>query len=408
MLEAEAPCAAGSRGSAFEQRRTLMPQRPAYIIAARRTALGRIGGLHRARRVQDLAAPVIEACLKDCGLSPARIERLIVGNASETGNPARLIGLTAGLAEQVPAFTLDMQCAAGLAAIVDAARLVAAGEADAVIAGGAEALSMAPWQIAKPRALHQTPRIAGFSSAAEEADDGHALEADEAMAVNLKISRNQQDDFALRSHLKAGVAVDARRLVKEIVALKPTAEEARDQSAVEPDLQDLQEAPPLFGDGSLTAYNTAALHDGAAFAVIVSDAVWTELGKPPALRLVASAMTGIAAREVTEAPMVAMRRLLTRAGPRQIGDIGVVELSESSAVQAIAFRNALGLADDTLNPDGGAIVRGHPLGAAGAVLVARLFTRMARAPMVDRAKFGAAVLGARGGLGMAALFEGVA
>ena len=252
MLEAEAPCAAGSRGSAFEQRRTLMPQRPAYIIAARRTALGRIGGLHRARRVQDLAAPVIEACLKDCGLSPARIERLIVGNASETGNPARLIGLTAGLAEQVPAFTLDMQCAAGLAAIVDAARLVAAGEADAVIAGGAEALSMAPWQIAKPRALHQTPRIAGFSSAAEEADDGHALEADEAMAVNLKISRNQQDDFALRSHLKAGVAVDGRRFVKEIVALKPTAEEARDQSAVEPDLQDLQEAPPLFGDGSLT------------------------------------------------------------------------------------------------------------------------------------------------------------
>jgi acetyl-CoA C-acetyltransferase len=383
-----------------------MALRAALLVAARRTALGRIGGLHRSRRVQDLAAPVITACLKDAGLSPARVDRLLVGNASETGNPARLIAMMAGLPESVPATTIDQQCASGLAAIVDAARLVAAGEAEIVVAGGAEAISMAPWQVAKPRALHQLPRFAGPAPLDGETAEADALlEAEEALARRLRISRHQQDDYALRAHMRAGLAAEARRFLKEIVPLRSTAEEGRDQSATEPDLQELQELPPLLGDGALTAGNTSALHDGSAFAVVVSEALWAELGKPAALRLVTSVATGVAAREAPEAPVIAMQRLLARVPGRDAAGLGVVELSESSAAQAIAVRNALGLADDQLSPDGGAVVRGHPFGAAGAVLVARLFSRMVRLPQAERAQTGVAVLGARGGIGAAALFE---
>ena len=385
-----------------------MAVRSAFLVAARRTALGRIGGLHRNRRVQDLAGPVIAEALKDVGLSPAQVDRLIVGNASETGNPARLVALTSGLPDGVPALTVDQQCASGLAAILDAIRCVATGEAEVIVAGGAEAISMAPWQVAKPRALHQTPRFVALSAGNEDsADAALGLEADEHLGRRLKLSRQQQDDFALRSHLKAAIARDARRFLKEIVPLKATADEGRDQSATEPELQDLQEAPPLLGEGTLTSANTSALHDGAAFAVIVSEAMWTSLGRPPALRLVASAMSGVAPRETAESPMVALRRLVVRAPGLVIGQVGVIELSETSAIQAIAVRNALGLADEALNPDGGAVVRGHPLGAASAVLVARLFTRMARVPATERSKQGIAVLGARGGIGIAALFEAV-
>ena len=383
-----------------------MPPGSAYIVAARRTALGRIGGLHRTRRAADLAAPVIAACLKDCGVSPARIGRLIVGNASETGNPARLVGLSSGLPDQMLAETIDLQCASGLGAIVQASRVIAAGDADAVIAGGVEALSMAPWLVARPGALHQTPRFVSPATTADQGSDGTSgLEADEALAARLKISRQQQDDFALRAHLKAGLAADTRLLPREIVAIKATAEESRDQSAVEPDIDELQTMPPILGEGTLTSGNTSAPHDGAAFAVLVSEAMWTELGKPPAMRLVTAVAHGMALREVAEAPIVALRRLLARTEGLAASDIAAVETSETSAAQAIGLRNAFNLSDDVLNWDGGAIARGHPLGAAGAVLVARLFTRMVRNPAVDRPRKGVAVLGARGGLAMAALFE---
>jgi acetyl-CoA C-acetyltransferase len=266
---------------------------------------------------------------------------------------------------------------------------------------------MAPWLIAKPSALHQTPRFVSAAALAEPGSDSAAgLEADEALAVRLRISRQQQDDFALRAHLKAGLAADTRLLSREIVAIKATAEESRDQSAAEPNLDDLQQMPALLGEGTLSAGNTSAPHDGAAFAVLVAEALWLELGKPPALRLVTSVAHGMALREVAEAPIVALRRLLARAEGLSASDIGAVETNETSAAQAISLRNAFNLSDDVLNWDGGAIARGHPLGAAGAVLVARLFTRMVRNPAADRPRKGAAVLGARGGLAMAALFEG--
>jgi acetyl-CoA C-acetyltransferase len=176
---------------------------------------------------------------------------------------------------------------------------------------------------------------------------------------------------------------------------------------VEPDFKDLaQLAPFQQPDGTLTPGNSSALHDGAALTVVVSERVWTTLGKPRALRLVAQAARGMAPDEEASAPIEAMKKLHERLNGFKRSDIGVIEMSETSAAQAIALVQSLELDEDLLNPDGGAVARGHPLGAAGAVLVARLFTRMARGE-AKGPRLGVATLGTLGGMGLAALFEAV-
>lgn len=381
--------------------------RPGYIIAARRTAIGRIGGLHRQRRVEDLTAPVISEVLKDAGLPASRVERFILGNTSAGGNPARLVALTAGLPETMAATTIDQQCASGLEAILSGLRLIGTGEAEIVLAGGAEAVSMAPWRIAKPRNVHQTPRFVDIGDGASGGEDGDVQTAEigEALAKTYAISRQQQDDFALRSHLKASLARDGKRFLKEIVALKAVAEETRDQSPGEPEASDFQDTPPIAANGTLTSANTSAPHEGAAIVLAVSEAVWLELGKPPALKLAGSASLGTAPAHYGEAAIAALRRLAERTPGLELASIPLLEMSETSAAEALALGKAFGLADEVLNPDGGAIARGHSLGAASAVLVVRLFTRMARANASERPKTGVAVLSALGGQGIAALFE---
>jgi len=386
-----------------------MPSVPAYIVAARRTAIGRVGGLHKSRRIEELCAPVVAAALGDCSVEPARIEEIIIGNATQGGNPARLIALAAGLPESISASTVDRQCGSSLDAILTAIRMVAAGEVEIVIAGGAETISMAPWRIAKPRSVYQLPHFMRLDpGAGEEYEEPPLIEASEALSSKLGISRAQQDAYALRSHLKAGAARNARKFVGEIVPLRANAEESRDQSAVEPDLKDFaQLAPFLPPDGTLTPGNTSSMHDGAAIAVIVSERRWSELGKPRALRLVTSTVHGVAPENEAAAPIEAMKKLNGRMNGFKPADIGVIEMSESSAAQAIALAQHLDIDEDLINLDGGAIARGHPFGAAGAVLVARLFTRMARSQDENTPKLGAVTLGVIGGMGLAAVFEAV-
>lgn len=380
-----------------------------YIIAARRSALGRIGGLHRNRRIAELAAPVALAALADAGINPAEVDELIVGNASEGGNPARLISLAAALPEAVSSHSIDRQCASGLDAIVAAVRLVQGGEADVVVAGGAESLSTAPWRVAKPRSLYQLPQFLRVEPSGGDAADAAApFEVSELLPRRLGISRARQDAVALRSHLKAEAARGARRFVGEIVPLRANAEEARDQSAVEPALDALEDMMPFAPpDGTLTPGNTSSLHDGAAFVVVVSETVWRARGKPGALKLKSAAALGVAPGNDGEAPIEAMRKLYRRLNGFSHEDIGVFELSESSAAQEIALAELLGVDPAKINPDGGAVARGHPLGAAGAVLVVRLFSSLVRAPQPKAGRYGAATLGAIGGLGLAALFEAV-
>ena len=193
----------------------------AYIVAARRTALGRPGGLHRCRRVETLAAPVLLAALADAGLDAEAVDQIILGNTTAGGNPARIVGLAAGLRDSVPALTVDRQCASGLDAILLAMRAVALGEANVVVAGGAESLSTAPWRVARPRSLFQTPRFMALEP--EDAGNGeapHSVAASEELARRLGIGRDRQDSYTLQSHLRAEQAMSERRFVGEIVPLR--------------------------------------------------------------------------------------------------------------------------------------------------------------------------------------------
>lgn len=382
---------------------------PAYIIAARRSALGRVGGLHRNRRLEDLAAPIMAAALGDARVEPARVDELILGNATAGGNPARLLALAAGLPESVGAMTVDRQCGSGLDAVILAVRAVALGAASVVVAGGAESVSTAPWRVARPRSMHQLPHFIGFEPiVGDDAGEPQMFAASENLAARFGISRVAQDIYAAKSHMRAIRARETRRFVGEIVPLRSNVDEARDQSVVEVGPDELAEASPFAPpSGTLTPANTSHLHDGAAFVVVVSQAVWKELGGPPGLLLRADAAQGVVPAEEATAPIVATQKLYHRLNGFDRSGVGAVELSESSAAQAIAVAHSLDLDDDVMNVDGGAIARGHPLGASGAVLVSRLFTRMVRGGGKAQPTCGLAVQGTIGGVGMAALFERV-
>ena len=380
---------------------------PAYIIAARRTALGRPGGLHKSRRIESLTSPVVLAALEDAGLEPGAVDEIIFGNTTAGGNPARIIGLAAGLGEGVPALTVDRQCASGLDAILLGARAVALGEARVVVAGGGESLSTAPWRVARPKSLFQTPRFLGL-----EPEDGaaapHSVTASETLARRLGIGRERQDAYALQSHLKAERAAAERRFVREIVPLRMAAGEARDESAEVESLQDLAELVPIVPpDGTHTHGNISAPQEGAAIAVIVAQEVWAALGRPHAMRLAGGVTQGVGASEEARAPVAALEKLMRTNSGFSRDKLALVEMSETSAAQALAVRDAFDLADEELSPDGGALVRGYPLGAASAVSLVRLFTRMVRSPKAGQRPYGAVTQGAIGGLGVAALFEAV-
>jgi acetyl-CoA C-acetyltransferase len=380
---------------------------PAYIVAARRTALGRPGGLHKSRRIESLTSPVVLAALEDAGLEPGAVDEIIFGNTTAGGNPARIIGLAAGLGEGVPALTVDRQCASGLDAILLGARAVALSEARVVVAGGGESLSTAPWRVARPKSLFQTPRFLGL-----EPEDGaaapHSVTASETLARRLGIGRERQDAYALQSHLKAERAAGERRFVREIVPLRMAAGEARDESAEVESLQDLAELVPIVPpDGTHTHGNISAPQEGAAIAVIVAQEVWAALGRPHAMRLAGGVTQGVGASEEARAPVAALEKLMRTNSGFSRDKLALVEMSETSAAQALAVRDAFDLADEELSPDGGALVRGYPLGAASAVSLVRLFTRMVRSPEAGQRPYGAVTQGAIGGLGVAALFEAV-
>lgn len=352
--------------------------------------------------------PVLLAALADARLTPQQVDEVVIGCASAGGNPARLVALAAGLSERTPAATIDRQCASGLDSIVNATRLVMAGEADVVVAGGAESLSTAPWRVAKPRSLHQVPRFIELTTDAD-AGEPRLIEAAEAVAQRFQISRERQDAFTAETRRCAVDAHDRGRFTREIVPIKTAVAEARDESLDSgTDPEELAGLPPyLEPDGTVTSGNAGAMHDGAAIVVIVSERAYTALGRPPALKLIASAATGVGPGLEATAPIDATQKLYARLNGNRPSDISVFELSETSAAQAIAFRDSLGIGAGRLNPDGGALARGHPYGASGAVVVVRLFTHLARDRKSEAAGCGVAATSALGGQGVAALFGAV-
>jgi acetyl-CoA C-acetyltransferase len=400
--------------------------REAFVIAARRSPIGRVGGVLRHLRAESLAAPVIRAVLADAGLAPTDVDEVVLGNAwGPGGNPARVAALAAGLDAGVPGLTVDRQCASGLEAVNLAARLVRDGGADICLAGGVESVSTAPWRIDRPPTLYQTPTFSDRARfAPDTVGDPDMGPAADALARAHGVSRDRQDRFALDSHRKAIAAVRAGRFAGEIVPLPASNRAAAsppphggwdepitaDQSPRERlTLRSLSRFPPVFGPGgTVTAGNASPINDGAAVAAIVSAAVLRRLGDPPALRVVDGVAAGVEPAMPGAGPVAATRCLLARPGHLQLRDVDLVEFTEAFAGQTLACLDALGITEERVNLGGGAIALGHPWGASGAVLVARLFTEMVRAPWPGSAPcHGLATVAGAGGVGVATLFERV-
>lgn len=393
-----------------------MSDREAIVVAARRTPIGRAGGMFRNQPVESLAAPVIRAVLADAGIAAGDVDEVILGNAAGPGgNPARVSALAAGLPVEVPGVTVDRQCGSGLEAIVLAARLIEAGAAEVVVAGGTESASTAPWRLERPQSPTGVPRAyARARFAPASIGDPEMGVAAETVAREAGIGRERQDAYALNSHRKAVAAEAAGRFAAEIVPLTVgdrAAPLARDECP-RPDtsLAKLAALPPAFvAGGTVTAGNCCPVNDGAAAVVLVSAKRFEAAGMMRGLRLVNAATAGCDPNRLGLGPVPAVRRLLAcaRLG---IDAINRVEFNEAFAAQVLACLDALSIPERKVCVDGGAIALGHPFGASGAILVVRLFSQLVREAGDLRAppRTGLATLGIGGGMGIAALFERVA
>lgn len=367
----------------------------AYIIAARRTAVAPRNGAFRHRELADLGAPVMHALLQDTGLGGGDVDDIILGNALYAGgNPARVIALAAGLPLSTPALTIDTQCCAGLDAILLAAARIRAGEAHAIIAGGVESYSRSPLRMRRPQADGEPPIAYSRPPFSPWPDrDPDLIESAAALAQARGITRTAQERFATESHAK----VLRANLQDEIVAVDGLEVDAFARNLNEKVCARL---PRVAGDAlhGLTVTTIAVEADAAAMVLVVSGSVLGRLAKQHALRLCLGRRVGCDPAEPALGAQAAARAVLRDAKRAP----GVVELMESFAPQAMAAIADLGLDPVNVNRGGGALSRGHPIGASGAILAVRLFHEMKGEPA---GAVGLAAIAAAGGLGSAALFE---
>ncbi|KAA5601718.1 thiolase family protein [Blastochloris sulfoviridis] len=371
----------------------------AVIVAARRTAVAPRGGAFARIEPHDLASRVIEEVLADAGLAPDAVEDVILGNALYGGgNPARRAALAAGIRETVPALTVDSQCCAGLDAILLAAERINAGAADVIVAGGVESFSRAPIRQRRPREPGEAPLAYDrppFTPWPER--DPDMIPAAAVLAAELGISRAAQEAFAVESHLKGrgGSATG------EIVAVEGLARDAFTRALTPAIAARLKS---LAGEGAhaVTAATVAVEADAAAVVLVVSERRLEGLGAPGRpLRILAGARRGGDPTRPGLAPIEAAKAALERAG-HAAGGLAAAEIMEAFAVQAMACIDGIGLDRACVNRSGGALSRGHPIGASGAILMVRLWHELQREA---GGSAGLAAIAAAGGLGSALVGE---
>ncbi|MGJ3248364.1 MAG: thiolase family protein [Elainellaceae cyanobacterium] len=389
-----------------------MPSPHAIIIAARRTPIGRVGGSLKSLPVEALMAPVLNALVQDADIDPHQVNEVILGNAvGPGGNPARLALLTAGFPVTVAGVTVDRQCGSGLEAINLAARLIQAGAGDIYIAGGVESVSTAPWRIDKPRSLYELPQFTHRARFAPEAiGDPDMGVAAETVAQTYHISRDRQDEYAVRSHQHALASIYTGRFHDEIVPIHLSAMTVVDtDECPRPNLtvQRLGKLPPAFqADGTVTVGNACPINDGAAAVLMVSDRLFRSMKVRSGLRVVDAVAAGVDPTILGMGPVAAIRKLLNRHPHLKLNEIERIEFNEAFAAQVLACLDCLDISHDIVNVGGGAIALGHPYGASGAILVTRLFTELVRRHHANgSAQRGLATLGIGGGLGLATLFD---
>ncbi|GAA2840772.1 thiolase family protein [Kitasatospora paracochleata] len=369
--------------------------RPVYFAAARRTPIGKLRGALSTVRPDDLSAAVLRGLLDEVPqLDPARIDDVYWGAANQAGednrNLARMAVLLAGLPESVPGATLNRLCASGLEAVTTAARAIGSGEADVVVAGGCESMSRAPFVLprpdeALPHRIETFDTRLGWRLTNLRMKDLHGVlsmgETAEQVAERYGVSREDQDAFALRSHQRAAAArkdghFDAELLpVERPDGITVTADECIREDTT---LEKLARLKPVFkAGGTVTAGNASPMNDGAAALLLVSEEALRDLELEPLGRYVAGASAGVHPDVMGIGPVPATRKVLARAG-WQVGDVEEAEFNEAFAAQALASVRELGFDPELVNPTGGAIALGHPLGGSGARILTTLLHRMRR------------------------------
>jgi 3-oxoadipyl-CoA thiolase len=413
----------------------------AWIVGAVRTPIGKHGGALSAVRPDDLGATVLEALMERSGVPPSEVEDVYMGCANQAGEDnrdvARMSLLLAGFPESVAGATVNRLCGSGLEAVASAARAIMLGEADVYVGGGVESMSRAPWAVPKPERAFPTgpskmydtslgwrmvnPKMEEMGhtdslgmTAENLAEERFRVTAEEQkpeeLAGEYDVSREAQDRFALSSHQKAVRAMDEKRFREEIVPV--TVKTRKGETIVEADegprrdttLEKLAKLRSAFKEGgSVTAGNSSSLNDGAAAVLVVSREYAESHGLEPLAKVRSIGVAGVPPRVMGIGPVPATRKALDRAGI-SLDDVGLVELNEAFAAQVLACLHEWGMDpdDERLNPNGGAIALGHPLGASGARILTTLVHEMRRRPDVE---FGLATMCIGVGQGIAMVVE---
>ena len=402
-----------------------MPE--AVIVGAVRTPVGRHNGVLRDVRPDDLAALAVGEVVRRCGIDPGLVEEVYLGCANQAGednrNVARMAVLLAGFPVSVAGVTFNRLCSSSLAAVNAAARAIKVGEGDVFVAGGVESMTRAPYAIPKnldESMSHQTAwdTTLGWRFPNPRIKERYGTESMGETAENLRetagdVTRADQDRFALESHRRAVAAAESGRFAEEIVPVPVPQRKgepvlvARDEHP-RPDtsFEALSRLRPAFREGgTVTAGNSSGINDGAAAVLLMSDGKARELGLRPLVRIVASAAAGVEPRTMGIGPIPATRKALDRAR-LSVEDLGLIELNEAFAIQALLVMRELGFRHEITNVNGGAIALGHPLGCSGARIMCTLVHEMRRrAPNEKRPFYGLATLCAGVGQGEATVVE---
>ncbi|MET0927820.1 MAG: thiolase family protein [Solirubrobacterales bacterium] len=395
----------------------------ALIVDAVRTPMGRYRGALAGVRPDDLAARAISAAVERTQIDPAEVEDVFWGAANQAGEDnrdvARMASLLAGLPVEVPGVTVNRLCASGLEAANQAGRALRLGEGDLYLAGGSESMSRAPWVMAKPetglargeRTLHDTAlgwRLIN-PAMAERYSTETMGETAENVAGRYGLSREDQDAFALRSHRRAVAAQEEGRFAEQLIPVDAPGVKRGETVTVMADegprpettLERLGALRPAFRDGgTVTAGNASTLNDGAACLVLASERKATELGARPLARIVATGVAGVDPAVMGIGPIPAIRRALDAAA-LDLDQIDLIEINEAFAAQVLACVRELGIDEERLNVNGGAIALGHPLGCSGA----RLLTALAWELRRRGGRYGVAALCVGVGQGLATVIE---
>ncbi len=400
----------------------MMPQ--AFICDYIRTPIGRYAGALSRLRTDDLAALVLqEITNRNPSVDWERLDDVLLGCANQAGednrNIARMATLLAGLPQTVPAVTINRLCGSGLDAILNASRMIQSAEANLVIAGGVEGMSRAPMVMPKATVafsrqaeIYDTTMGWRFVNPALKAQYGVDTmpETAEHVAKRFQISRQAQDEFAFQSQQKTAKAIANQRLTSEIIPVsvpQPKGENvliAQDEHPRETSLEKLAQLKPLFPKGTVTAGNSSGINDGAAAVLVASEEAIQQYQLEPLARVIAGAVSGVEPAIMGIGPISATQKLCQRL-KLQLDDIGIIELNEAFASQSLAVLNGLGIDtdDERVNPNGGAIALGHPLGMSGTRIAGTAIKEL----RLKNQKLALATMCIGVGQGIAAVFEKV-